>query len=256
MFTIDANSSDMRRLNSALNELARETKKTLKDVLPAQMRLLASDLAFVTRPKGRAQADKQATENALMWKIADVYPHPGRIVNQLNVIANGLGGRFANLLRRRKFSECKAITDKHLPGMRLSVGVFDFGQLHESMRWKRNVTHRLVVADYPKVNAYFRKEMKQVGFAKGGFATGARQLGGVRGIPQFASRHKAPGSGRVIESGDKLSVILTNDVDYLPHALQGSAENAAVNHRARQVGNVLKRIQDRKVKNTTRKANS
>ena len=254
--TVTPNAADLRRLNDALNLMARETKKTLRDVLPAQMRLLATDLATVTRPKGKSQSDRESSESKITMKVREVYPHPGYIVNILNKIDDGLGKRFAGLLKRRKYAEAKRITDKHLPGMRLDVGVFDFGQLHKSMRWKKRVTHRLVVSDYSKVQAYIRQVKKNVGFAKGGFATAAKQLGGVRGIPQFATRHKAPGSGRIIESGDKLSVEMTNNVRHIRQALKPADESMALSHRTTMVGAVLKRIQDRKIEKAMKKVNA
>ena len=255
-FSITPNPADLRRLNDALSEMARETKKTMREVLPAQMRLLATDLATVTRPKGKAQSDKAISESKISAKVRETYPHPGYIVNILNKIDDGLGKRFGSLLKRKKYAEAKKITDQHLPAMRLDVGVFDFGQLHKSMRWKKRVTHRLVVSDYSKVQAYIRQVIKFVGFAKGSFATAAKQLGGVRGIPQFASRHKSPGTGRVIENGDKLTVEMTNNVRYIREALKPADESMALSHRTSMVGAVLKRIQDRKIQAKMRQVNA
>ena len=254
--TIHADPADLGRLNDALIQLARETRKTMKDVLPAQMRLLATDFATVTTPKGKSQSDKGQGESKITTKVRDVYPHPGYVVNMLNKVEPGLGIRFGSLLNRKKYQDAKKITDKHLPGLNLDIGVFDFGQLHKSMRFKKRVTHRLVVSDYPKVTAYIRQTIKLVGFAKGGFATAAKQLGGARGIPQFATRHKSPGSGRVIDTGDNLTVEMVNGVRYIREALKPEDEWAAVDHRAKMVGAVLKRIQDRKIEAAMRRANN
>jgi len=97
---------------------------------------------------------------------------------------------------------------------------------------------------------------KLVGFAKGGFATAAKQLGGVRGIPQFATRHKSPGAGRIVENGDKLSVEMTNNVRYIRQALKPADESIALGHRTKMVGAVLQRIQDRKIQAAMRRANA
>lgn len=254
--TLKPDPADLRRLNDALTELARETRKTVRQVMPAQMRLLATDFAAVTRPKGKSQADKEAGESKITAKVREVYPHPGYIVNMLNKVDPGLGVRFGSLLKRKKYAEAKQITDKQLPGLRLDVGLFDFGQLHKSMRFKKRVTHRLVVSDYSKVQAYIRQKIKFVGFAKGGFATASRQLGGTRGIPQFATRHKASGTGRIVESGDALSVEMINGVSYLREAFSAADESVALGHRTKMVGEVLKRIQDRKIEKALRKSNA
>jgi hypothetical protein len=253
--TIKPDPADLRRLNDAITELARETRKTVRKVMPAQMRLLATDFAAVTRPKGKSQADKESAESKITMKVREVYPHPGYIVNVLNKIEDGVGKRFGGLLKRKKYAEAKQITDKHIPGWRIDVGLFDFGQLHKSMRFKKRVTRRLVVSDYSKVQAYIRQKVKMTGFAKGGFATASRQLGGTRGIPQFATRHKAPGTGRMVESGDKLSVEMINGVSYLREAFSAADESMALSHRTTMVGAVLKRIQDRKIEKALRKSN-
>jgi hypothetical protein len=63
---------------------------------------------------------------------------------------------------------------------------------------------------------YITKIQKRVGFAKGSWINAGKSIGGrIRGAVQWATRHKqAPGSA-VIKTGDKASVTLVNNLDYI-----------------------------------------
>jgi len=128
------------------------------------------------------------------------------------------------------------------------VGAFDGGEAHRSQSGQKSITKRICVPGYTRVTAYANATARKSGFAKGGFAAASRQLGGVRGIPGWATRQKSPGTGKVTGDGVTLSVEMVNNVEYLRQAMKPNDEAAAVAHRAKQVGSVLKRIQDRKVK--------
>ena len=97
-----------------------------------------------------------------------------------------------------------------------------------------------------------REKKKLVGYAKGGFATAARQLGGVRGIPGFATRQNAPGTGTVTGDGKTLTVTMINGVKYIEEALDAHGEARAITHRQRAATLVLKRMADRKFKSASR----
>jgi hypothetical protein len=63
---------------------------------------------------------------------------------------------------------------------------------------------------------YITRIQKRVGFAKGSWINAGKSISGrVRGAAQWATRHKqAPGSA-VIKTGDKASVTLVNNPDYI-----------------------------------------
>jgi len=245
---INLKSTDMAKLNRELNRLAEQTGKTLKDVLPAQMRLLAADLAYVTYPKGKGSQDNADHIKKIRSRIAAIYPPVGFVVNLLKKENEGAAGKFAELVTKRQYTKAQAITDKYLPSWNLTVGAFDGGESHRTQSDQKTITKRICVPGYTRVTAYANSIARKSGFAKGGFATAARQLGGVRGIPGWATRQKSPGTGKAMGDGVKMSVEMVNSVDYLRQAMKPNDEAAAVANRARQVGLVLRRIQDRKVK--------
>lgn len=138
--------------------------------------------------------------------------------------------------------------------MNISVGAFDGGKLHKEQSEQKNVSRRLLVAGYSRVEAYANKTARMSGFAKGGFATAARQLGGVRGIPGWATRQKAPGTGTVTGDGKTLTVTMTNSVNYLgAGALKKGDESIAVSNRQKNVTILLDRIQTNKIKKLMRR---
>lgn len=247
--TLEHNSYAMAELNLTLNRLAESTGKTLKEVLPSQMRLLAADLAFVTYPKGKGSNDNLIHQARIQSRINEVYPHIGTVVNELKNVESKIVPRFVKYLSNRQYGQAKLILDKYLPRMNISVGAFDGGKLHRDQSEQKNVTRRLLVPMRNRVDAYANKTKKKSGFAKGGFATAAKQLGGVRGIPGFATRQKAPGTGIVSGDGRTLTVTMTNLVNYLSEgALRRHDEVAAVNNRQKNVTILLDRIQTNKIK--------
>lgn len=249
---LEAHPADLARLNQNLNRLAEGTGKTLKEVLPSQMRLLATDLAAVTSPKGKGTQDNQKAMENVKIRISEIYPPIGKIVNLLKKRSEGIAGSFAGYMTRRQTTKAQKILDQYLPELNIRIGPFDGGFLHNAQREQKKITKRLLVAGYSRVTAYANKAARRVGFAKGGFATASKQLGGVRGIPGFATRQKSPGGGTVTGDGKTLSVTMTNGVDYLRNALNSGDESRAVSHRAKQVSALLQRIQDRKIKQIIR----
>jgi hypothetical protein len=246
------NSADEASLNADLNRLAIETGKTMREVLPPQMRLLAADLAHVTRPKGRSAGDNAGAMKKIAARIAAVYPPVGVVVNRLKKKDEQVGVRFAVLISKRDYLAAKKILDTHAPELNMRVGAFDGGALHRAQRESKKVKNRLLAPGYSRVEAYIKKSVRLSGFAKGGFATAARELGGVRGIPGWATRQKSPGSGRITGDGKALTVSIQNDVRYIADILKAADSSAAVNARGAAVGKLLERVQANKIRRASR----
>lgn len=252
MITVKADIEDFARLNEGLNKLAEQSNKTMKEVLPAQMRLLATDLAYVTTPKGKGKSDNLRNMKKVAQRIMDVYPTKAFVVYMVAQENKGAAGRLSTLLRTNKKAKAQAIIDKYISRLKITIGTFDGGKLHKSQSESKHVRRRLLVLRPGGVTSYIKRTQKKVGFAKGGFATGSRQLGGVRGIPGFATRQKSPGRGFITGSKNDLKVTLINDVDYIEIVLKPGDEAAAVRTRASKVTKVLERIQDRKIRKLMR----
>jgi hypothetical protein len=238
-------------LNSALNKLAEASGKTVREVLPAQMRLFAADLAFNTRPIGKTSAGQKVAHKKVEDRIMTVYPNVGMMAEMLGQKEERLKKAFIAMVKRRELVKAAKLLNDIFPSQ-YTVGEFDGGKLHQDQQFTKRVNKRLVVINYPKVKEYIREKKALVGFAKGGYAAGARQLGGVRGIPGYATRQKSPGTGSVRGTGRTLTVTLTNGVRYAAEALDKHGEARAIAHRERAVAAVCKRILDRKAKSASR----
>ncbi len=86
----------------------------------------------------------------------------------------------------------------------------------------------MIVQDTQALKTYVAVEMAKVGYGKGGWATCARALGGIRGIPGWVHKHASPGS--VIENygTERTSITLINQVPYASAILSPSQKSQAV----------------------------
>jgi len=242
---------DIAELDSAIQKLADASGSTVREVLPAQMRLFAADLSFNTRPRGKTAAAQKEGQAKVEARIGTIYPSVGMMADLLGNKEDRLKTTFIALVKKRKFTEAAKLLNDVFSSS-YTVGEFDGGELHRKQQFSRRVDKRLVVVNFAKVNQYIREKKKLVGFAKGGFAAAARQLGGVRGIPGFATRQNAPGSGSVSGDGKTLTVTMTNSVRYIADALDKHGEEVAIAYRQKAVSAVIKRMMSRKMKQSSR----
>lgn len=243
--------SDIAELDASIQRLADASGITAREVLPAQMRLFAADLAFNTRPIGKTSAAQKEGQKKVEARIRWVYPSVAIMADLLERKEERLKKAFIARVKKKEFAGAARILNDVFEGS-YTIGNFDGGELHQKQQFSRRVANRLVVINYPKVEAYIREKKKLVGFAKGGFAAAARQLGGVRGIPGFATRQNAPGTGSVTGDGKTLTVTMTNGVRYIEDALDAHGEARAIAYRERAVSALIKRMMDRRMKQASR----
>lgn len=245
----DASSAEMNR---AIQRLADEAGKTAREVIVPQSRLFCTDLAYNTKPIGKTAAEGKKLREEIVKRINLIYLPVGAAVNMLKRKSPRLGVAFQRMLRSGDFSGAAAMMNRQFPSAQWEVGPFDGGDLHKDQRFRRHVTKRMVVTEKGRLSIYRRETAKLAGFAKGGFAAAARDLGGVRGIPGYATRQKAPGRASVTGTGSTLTVSIQNDVRHIRDALDSQGEARAMKHRARSITAVLKRMGDRKFKSASR----
>lgn len=238
-------------MDRAIQKLADASGSTVKEVLPSQMRLFATDLAMNTKPIGKDSGGQKKGQAEVEKRILSIYMTVGAAVEALRKSDEKSAHALIRMIRQKKFSEAGGMLSRLLGGS-ISVGPFDGGELHKSQAFSRRISKRRVVTDFPKVNAYIREKKKLVGYAKGGFATAARQLGGVRGIPGYATRQNSPGAGSVSGDGKTLTVTMTNDVRHIREALDAGGEARATAFRTKQINSVLERMMTRKSKSVSR----
>lgn len=229
--------ADRSGLEARIRQLAASSRITMIEVLPSQMRLLAVDLAFNTEPYGKDAASANKLRGKIRARINSIYKPIGSIANKLGEKNPRHKPAFLRYIRRNELDKAAQMASRIL-GESYTVGDFDGGQRHKSVM----TSDKLIVTDYKKVKEYTTKKVKMVGFAKSGFATAASQLGGTRGIPAYASKHRGPGSGIVRGSGSNVTVVMTNDVDYIANALSRRAEANAIEFRKKAMDKRFQRI--------------
>jgi hypothetical protein len=249
---VELDSIDDRRMNKAIQDLADASGTVAKDTLTKQSRLFCVDLAYNTRPIGKTAASGKKLKEAINGKVDFVYPSVGVAVSILKKADEKAARFFQRCIRKKNFTQAAAIMARYDGSVRWSVGPFDGGDLHRKERFKRRVGQRRIVTNKARVTEYKRARMAVAGFAKGGFATAARQLGGTRGIPGYATRQKTPGVGVVVGDGKNLTVSITNKARHIREALSQSGEERAIDHRIKSIRAVLKRMGDREFKKKSR----
>lgn len=245
---------DSAEMNKALESLALASKKTLREVIPPQARLFCADLAANTRPYGKDAAGQKIGQDRVDSRIRSVYLSVGGAVETLKRDAGEkIAKQFQRYLRKREYAACaRVFNDNCKLRTRYKVGPFDGGALHRSQKDQKKVSQGLIVdGAFSKVEAYIRDTKKKVGFAKGGFATAARELGGVRGIPGYVTRQNSPGRGVIQESGDSLSVTIENNVTYIKYAYDAAGEARAIDFRVKQINKVIGAIGERNLKKSS-----
>lgn len=244
----------------------RKTRANNAEILRSQARLLARDLAFQTQPYGKDKSAQDVGERAVEREIRRVYKSAGEIAlsDKLSyAIRNAplAGGRaalarktgkrtqnpdqaaraFVWLIQRGKYAQARnllkrvGVAEPEITN--IPIGKMDGGQAHQSARHgarkkvSRNQLPLRIVAD-KQINSYINKIKKNVGIAKAGWASGARLLGGTRGILKWVTRNMGRGGGGyVIDQADHKSqprVTLYNNVPWIDKNLNEAQKERAV----------------------------
>jgi hypothetical protein len=250
--TMRINDEDFRELNRSMGRLAKATGQTVREIIPAQARLLAVDLNYYTIPIGRNNPAKQRANIDRFVKA--VYPSKSTIFRELHVTTGdiNIANAFWEAINNRRIAKAQKIIDAHIPNLR--IGMFDGGALHEVMRTQKKLTKRILVTAYSKVQAYSKRKQRTVGRAKSGWAAAANGLGGTRGIPAWARRRMDEGSGTVSGSDDNLTVVIQNNVPYIDEIIDiTSGYSRAINYRKRVIEQAIKAKLDRETRQIKRK---
>ena len=235
-------SVDDKKFQRALKNFYAGTQKDRAEILKAQGRLIAVNLAFQTAPFGSDKGAKLKGETSVRADVNRVYK--GVPVTHRDIWNSGKGqslpyiedsrqaaAAFVRMMRSGDFiSAEKLLEDLGLPRYRgTEVGMFDGGQAIRAARYgrrkkvSRNQFAEQVVKNQPALNRFSKMVMKRVGLAKAGWASPAKYLGGTRGIPSWVTRHT---DGRALGSIDDQTsrrsrpyIKMTNHVPYVSNCL-------------------------------------
>ncbi len=222
---------------SKLPAIFAERGWTLKNSLPGLMRqqgrLTAVSLAFQAQPFGiddKAQALGQVATNRDIYKV---YATPGKAYADISDPKKQAA--FWSCMKKGLWDRAQKIISTAGKALKFSpILPFDGGTAHQSLRNNRGrITGAqkpvMIVQDPKRVEAYVKKEVAKVGTGKSGWASCARALGGVAGIPGWITRHNAPAT--VVENygdGTEVEIVLTNQVPYASEILTGPQKSEAI----------------------------
>lgn len=242
-----------KKFQRALRNFYAGSQKDRAEILRAQARLIAVNLAHQTAPFGTDKGAKLKGETSIKADVNRVYKSAA--VTHRNIWNSGKGANlkhvedsrqaaaaFIRMIRTGKTAEAeKLLEDLNLERYRgTSVGSFDSGLAIKKARHgaRRKVSQNqfvnLVVQNQQALSRYTKQVVARVGMAKAGWATPAKYLGGTRGIPAWVTRHsegRALGSIKDQSQKDTRPFIqITNHVPYVskcisPAQIQRALDN-------------------------------
>ncbi len=252
---------ELGKFNDALYRLARETGKDFGFVVKRNARLLAVSLAVSTQPwqgregnfkslaKGDLQyngfLDRKMGEMAVRRDIGRVYRALNDVYARIAQKSKDAAAGFWGTAMSGNFKKARQIMKGfQLGDLHTAIGKFDKGTAHKRARNKRgrvpSQRAELIVTNPKAVGIYARKIERRVGMAKGGFAGAAAGLGGMRGLPQWVTRHKGGGSASDhTTSGNNPHAVLHNNVPWINQVLsRGAMQDALFTQRGRMEAHI------------------
>jgi hypothetical protein len=197
---------EIKAFLAGLEELANVTGQEFSKLVRANGRSICVYLAYQTQPLGDDARAKSQGEQAIIRDLYRVYATPESVYDSMKKMA-GHGKQTGEQIARAFYAAVangkieRARKILHASGIqesRIDLGNWDDGKIHQRRRNARGrVSGRspsLIVLKPEKLRAYAKKILRNVGIAKSSWADSARALGGVRGIPQWVTRHKGNGA--------------------------------------------------------------
>jgi len=257
--TVKVDPKVMRRFNSTIEELVAVSGEPVEDVIRQQARLLAKDAAWWTDRKGFNKTVKAKHDKSIERRVNQIYRDPLQL---LDWVRSKFGDKRAfeleEAINGKKVVKVREMLERFF-GKKIVVIKWDKGALHK--RWKKNPksrTRAYLVGSEKSKNAYIRRQQRNIGNAKAGWARAAEKIGGVKnptkGIPAWAKKkkHKTRGIGNMLANGTKNIATITNLSQY---GVRKDTMNQALRQRKFQTGKVIKSIMERNAKQATRDFN-
>jgi hypothetical protein len=235
---------DDRELQQALLRFYKT--KTPAQVMRAQARLMAVNLAFQTQPFGGTKAvggqqdsAKNQGEGAVARDIRKAIKTPSDIFQTIEKQGIGAGRAFVAMMRKGDFDLARNLLVRlRVPGlMQAKVGTMSSTAHKQALRpipkRPRMSTRQeplLITNDRIPLRQYVKEIQKRVGIAKGGWAACAMQLGGTRGrmgtnvegaeqqaVPAWVKRHAGNrATGTVLDQSGNFFTGLIRMINHVP----------------------------------------
>lgn len=207
-------------------------KRSIPQLLRQASRLIAVSAATQAQPFGiddKAEAVGQVATNRDIYRV---YATPGKAYEDIQ--NQGAAAGFWKAVKISAWDRAAKILNRE--GSRLkntTIDNFDGGAQHRQLRNSQgrispNQRAVMVVKNPSALKTYVTSEMAKVGQGKGGWASCARALGGVRGLPRWITKHGSPGSVAENYSFPTMRVTMINQVPYADSLMTPAQKAEAV----------------------------
>ena len=238
---------DFSGMNGKLAEIGRLTHEEPGKLMVQETRLLCVELAKYTQPFGFDDKAKKQGEEALMRDYARVYAQASEVYKELRLENKDMADGFWKAFQNRSYDKAaRILRDSKQINRNTPIQPFDSGVAH-GKRWKRGkvgggIVSSMILQVSKGLKPWLSKELKKIGFAKGGWANCASKLGGTRGIPAWVANHDTPAS--VIDNTDAAnpSITIRNEVNYTSQVMSETAVRGALKDREIKLGERIKKI--------------
>jgi len=226
---------DPKPLQQKLNRRARGFADTLEEELERAGRLIAVSLARSTQPYGDSVLSRHVGESATAGDIHRCYATPGDVFAAFP--DKRFAGAFWAAIKKGNFGAAQKIMQRYCPQFSSKeIKPFDGGAAHKGARNNRGRVSKkqdpiFVVKTTRDLNAYVQDEVDHVGEGKAGWAGCAKILGGMRGIPQWVTRHAGKLAGSFVGKdyrAEVKTITLENQVRYAQDILDPGDKAEAV----------------------------
>ncbi len=233
-FQFEVTRDSLRAFERSILEFMAVSGKGIGEILRQQARLIAVNLAHNTQPYGLGADARKQGEAAAVRDVAKIY----RSIDTVYALIADQSKDAARAFYAAAINGRLDVAKHILRGCGLTgllgadIGPFD-KSIHKQMRDRRGRVSirspRQIVTDPKVLREYTKLVVKHVGAAKSSWASCAEQIGGVRGIPLWATRNRARGTVQDLSRhADDPRVILSSGVDYMPTVLPDRMQADAV----------------------------
>jgi hypothetical protein len=184
---------DPATTNRKLQARSRGFSLSIEEELERVGRLISVSLATSAQPYGIDTGAQDKGEGATASDIRRCYATPGNVFEDFT--NEGQAAAFWKAIKAGNFLRAQKLMQSHAPSFaNKEIKPFDGGAAHRAARNSRgrvsqNQEPVFVVQTTRDLTAYVKTEVSHVGEGKAGWATCAKILGGMRGLPHWVTRH-------------------------------------------------------------------
>lgn len=236
--------------NRAMEEYEKAVNKSWPEILRQQGRLLAVNLATETQPWGSSGEAQRVGKNAVLRDVGRVFAASNGMYERLKEKSLQVARAYWSCMnvgrqdRAERILQANGIDAVHAkkPDPSLHIARRD---KRGHVRAKKNQFPAAIIFEARKITTYANQVARRVGTGKAGWAQCAEELGGARGIPQWAKKNRSSSVGGVEDKSSSFnnpSITIENRVRYIANLCSKSAISRAVRIQREKMEKHIERV--------------